>query len=83
MSYLIGENMVVGYGGADILNNCSINVDKGEIASILANGFVEAGTYSSVWNGQDALGREASSGVYILQLTTENKVLSNKITLLR
>ena len=35
MPYLIGENMVVGYGGADILHGCSIAVEEGEIAVIV------------------------------------------------
>ena len=35
MSYLVGENMVGGYGGDTILNNCSIKVDLGQIAVIV------------------------------------------------
>lgn len=35
MSYLIGENMHGGYGGADVLRGCTISVDKGEIAVIV------------------------------------------------
>ena len=35
MSYLSGENLVAGYGGADILHGCSIDVNKGEIAVIV------------------------------------------------
>ncbi len=35
MSFLNGENMVGGYGGADILKGCSIDVNKGEIAAIV------------------------------------------------
>ena len=35
MSFLIGENMTGGYGGADILNNCTIGVEQGEIAVIV------------------------------------------------
>lgn len=35
MSFLIGESMRGGYGGADILNGCTIAVDKGEIAVIV------------------------------------------------
>lgn len=35
MSFLIGETMRGGYGGADILNGCTIAVDKGEIAVIV------------------------------------------------
>ena len=35
MSYFQAKQMTGGYGGADILNNCTIAVDKGEIAVIV------------------------------------------------
>ncbi len=35
MSFLSGLDMVGGYGGADILKGCSIEVDEGEIAVIV------------------------------------------------
>jgi len=35
MSYLSGENMTGGYGGADILHDCTIGVEQGEIAVIV------------------------------------------------
>jgi branched-chain amino acid transport system ATP-binding protein len=35
MSFLRGEQMTGGYGGADILKGCSVDVDKGEIAVIV------------------------------------------------
>lgn len=35
MSYLIGDSMTGGYGGVDILHDCTIAVDKGEIAVIV------------------------------------------------
>ena len=35
MSFLSGELMTGGYGGADILKGCSVAVDKGEIAVIV------------------------------------------------
>jgi branched-chain amino acid transport system ATP-binding protein len=35
MSYFSGEKMTGGYGGPDIINSCSINVNKGEIVAIL------------------------------------------------
>ena len=35
MSFLVGENLVGGYGGADILRGCSIEVNEGEIAVIV------------------------------------------------
>lgn len=35
MSFLIGEKMTGGYGGADILHDCTVAVEKGEIAVIV------------------------------------------------
>ncbi|MCC5976868.1 MAG: ABC transporter ATP-binding protein [Salinarimonas sp.] len=35
MSFLIGEGMTGGYGGADILHDCTISVEKGEVAVIV------------------------------------------------
>ena len=35
MAYFSGENMTGGYGGADIISSCSINVNRGEIVAIL------------------------------------------------
>ena len=35
MSFLVGENMVCGYGGADILHGCNVGVDPGEIAVVV------------------------------------------------
>ena len=35
MSFLMGEDLVGGYGGADILRECTVGVEKGEIAVIV------------------------------------------------
>ena len=35
MHYLVGEAMTGGYGDADILHDCTIGVDKGEIAVVV------------------------------------------------
>ena len=35
MSTLIGESMTGGYGGADVLQGCTIGVEAGEIAVIV------------------------------------------------
>ena len=35
MPFFSGENMTGGYGGADIINSCTINVNRGEIVAIL------------------------------------------------
>jgi hypothetical protein len=49
----------------------------------LVDDFVEAGNYKSVWNSTDIQGNEVASGIYMLRLTTDSQVISNKITLLR
>ena len=35
MSYLMGEKLTGGYGGADIIKDCTLSVDKGEIAVVV------------------------------------------------
>jgi branched-chain amino acid transport system ATP-binding protein len=35
MSFLSAENMTGGYGGADILHDCEIKAEKGEITVIV------------------------------------------------
>ena len=35
MTFFSGEKMTGGYGGADIISSCTINVNKGEIVAIL------------------------------------------------
>ena len=35
MTFMTGENMIGGYGSVDILNGCSISVDRGEIAVVV------------------------------------------------
>ena len=35
MPFFSGEKMTGGYGGADIINSCTINVNRGEIVAIL------------------------------------------------
>ena len=35
MSYLVGQDMTGGYGGADILHSCNVSVEKGQIAVVV------------------------------------------------
>jgi branched-chain amino acid transport system ATP-binding protein len=35
MSFLIGKSMIGGYGNANILNDCTISVEKGEVAVVV------------------------------------------------
>ena len=36
MSFLTGEGMTGGYGGADIIHGCTIRAERGEVAVIVA-----------------------------------------------
>ena len=35
MAYLSGKNMTGGYGGVDIINDCTLEVNKGEIVAVI------------------------------------------------
>ena len=35
MIFFKGENMTAGYGGADIIKNCNIQVEAGEIVVVI------------------------------------------------
>ena len=35
MSYLVGENLIGGYGAGDILKGCTISAGKGEISVVV------------------------------------------------
>jgi flagellar hook assembly protein FlgD len=56
---------------------------NGQLVSNLVSTNLEAGSYNVIWNGMDSNGAEVASGVYIMQLKTDNEIISNKITLLR
>lgn len=43
----------------------------------------DAGTHHAVWDGRDARGEDVPSGAYFVQLSTDRKVDSRRITLLR
>ncbi len=70
MSFLIGENMTGGYGGADILHDCSIGVELGEIAVVVGpNGAGKSTAMKAVFGmlglreGRVLLGGEDISGL--------------------
>ncbi len=76
MSFLIGENMTGGYGGADILHDCTIAVEKGEIAVIVGpNGAGKSTAMKAVF-GMLALreGRVMLDGQDITGLTPQDRV---------
>ena len=56
MSFLIGENMLGGYGGADILKGCTVDVNEGEIAVIVGPNGAGKSTAMKALLGMLALG---------------------------
>ncbi|MDP6030522.1 MAG: ABC transporter ATP-binding protein, partial [Arenicellales bacterium] len=76
MSFLIGENMTGGYGGADILHDCTIGVDKGEIAVVVGpNGAGKSTAMKAVF-GMLSLreGKVLMDGVDITALKPQERV---------
>ncbi len=55
----------------------------GQHIANLVNDHKNVGVYNVIWNGMEDSGSQAASGLYILKLTTEQDVVTNKITLLR
>jgi branched-chain amino acid transport system ATP-binding protein len=76
VSFLIGENMTGGYGGADILHDCTIGVDKGEIAVVVGpNGAGKSTAMKAVF-GMLSLreGKVLMDGVDITALKPQERV---------
>jgi branched-chain amino acid transport system ATP-binding protein len=77
MTYLAGEMMTGGYGGADILHECSIGVDLGEIAVVVGpNGAGKSTAMKAVFGmlGLRA-GRVTLGGEDITSLKPQERVL--------
>ena len=77
MSFLLGEQMTGGYGVADILHDCSIGVEKGEIAVIVGpNGAGKSTAMKAVF-GMLPLrkGRVMFDGEDVTQLQPEERVV--------
>ncbi len=77
MRYLVGEAMTGGYGDADILHDCTIGVDKGEIAVVVGpNGAGKSTAMKAVF-GMLSLrsGRVMMDGEDITALKPQERVL--------
>ncbi len=76
MSYLIGENMTGGYGGADILHDCTIAAEKGEIAVIVGpNGAGKSTAMKAVFGMLNIhTGRVMLDGEDITSLSPQDRV---------
>ncbi|MDI3504603.1 MAG: hypothetical protein PWP64_1539 [Candidatus Cloacimonadota bacterium] len=71
----------------DLAENSRVRMDiynvKGQLVKTLLNQDMLAGTHSVIWDGNDDKGRAVSSGVYFYRMTMPNKVLTNKMLLLK
>jgi len=76
MSYLIGENMTGGYGGADILHDCTIAAEQGEIAVIVGpNGAGKSTAMKAVFGMLNIRsGRVVLDGEDITKLSPQDRV---------
>ena len=55
----------------------------GQLVNTLVNQHQQAGTYNTVWNGNDLNGNQVSTGVYIYKLSTDNFVSAKKMILVK
>lgn len=76
MSYLSGTSMTGGYGGADILQGCTIAVDKGEIAVVVGPNGAGKSTAMKALFGMLSLreGTVTLNGEDITQLSPQARV---------
>jgi branched-chain amino acid transport system ATP-binding protein len=76
MSFLVGEAMTGGYGGADILHGCTIAVEKGEIAVIVGPNGAGKSTAMKAMFGMLGLreGRVTLDGRDITKLSPQDRV---------
>ena len=76
MTFLSGDNMTGGYGGADILHDCTIGVDQGEIVVIVGpNGAGKSTAMKAVF-GMLNIGQGSVhlNGENITQLSPQDRV---------
>ena len=76
MPFFSGENMTGGYGGADIINSCTINVNRGEIVAILGPNGAGKSTSMKAMLGLLNLksGKISIDGKDISKLTPQDRV---------
>ncbi len=76
MVFFSGENMTGGYGGADIITSCTINVNRGEIVAILGPNGAGKSTAMKAMLGLLNLksGKVSIDGKDISRLTPQDRV---------
>jgi hypothetical protein len=63
--------------------NLSIYNVKGQLVKTLLNGKADFGRNSLIWNGKDNNGTSVSSGLYFYRLSTDGKVETRKMMLMK
>jgi len=56
---------------------------RGRLVKVLARGILPAGGHAVAWDGTDARGRRAASGVYVYRLSAGGTVLTRKMVLVK
>jgi len=56
---------------------------KGQRVKTLVNSVYDAGSHTTVWNGDDSFGRPVSSGVYFYRMTAEGYVSVKKMLMMK
>ena len=76
MTYLIGENLTGGYGGPDIIKDCTLSVDKGEIVVVVGPNGAGKSTAMKALLGMLKLhgGSVKLDGQDITSMTTQQRV---------
>ena len=77
MSFLIGDEMTGGYGGADILHDCTVSVERGEIAVVVGpNGAGKSTAMKAMFGMLDLrAGKVLFDGEDITKLKPQDRVL--------
>jgi branched-chain amino acid transport system ATP-binding protein len=77
MSFLIGDEMTGGYGGADILHDCTVSVERGEIAVVVGpNGAGKSTAMKAMFGMLDLrAGKVMFDGDDITNLKPQDRVL--------
>ena len=77
MSFLIGDKMTGGYGGADILHDCTVSVERGEIAVVVGpNGAGKSTAMKAMFGMLDLrMGKVLFDGEDITNLKPQDRVL--------
>jgi len=55
----------------------------GRVVCVLGEGTIDPGVHEATWDGRDAAGRDASSGIYFYQLVVGHETSTGKMVLLR